>query len=895
MKIGRGSRRSIRYSVFIGVLAGSVFSGSGAFAAFEILNQGDLEAIGNDPTTRAGDYILMSDITLSPPTSGAPTYIAGAFTGTLDGNGKILSGLTRPLFEEIGAAANTFDEEGELVDTVEIKDLILVTDETLLDADGREIGVSGGGSLANTVSLGGTVNNVSSSGNVTGILGENHMDLHTFIITYSGNTYVGGLVGENNGTISDSDASGDVVGTDAWIGATGGLVGQAMGDISTSSFTGSVTGERYVGGLVGGTGANTISNSSASGAVTGIDGGEGNIGGLVGGGSSQITNSHTDVIVTGRDGNINIGGLLGYGDASVVIRNSYSSGTVTGDKNVGGLVGAIAGGLISESYSNANVNSGTRIYGEDGPDPGEDLDCVAYCYADNFGGLVGWSGKQVGWSGVIRGIYGSSATMAAVIEFSYATGNVTVTGDLGGDGTGVGGLVGYSEGEILNSYATGDVHAGTRAGGLVGQLGAYSLNSGLQISNPDPTDTENPFLSFRNENGLIKNSYATGKINEGNNSANRLGGLVGVSTGGKIINSAATAGGIGIAGGCDHIGGLIGEASSGTVIEDSYAHIDGDLIGGCGLVGGLAGSFSGSGSRINNSYAVINGNICSYLDETGCYPTGTYIGGLIGYAPNPVTITSSFANVTGEIYGGSFFGSLIGYYDETLNYDSDGNLIQDGISLNQSEIPNPFPVIPSIFTTVSTNTTPSVFMIDECLNSGNPYLVPLIGHYENTCPTDPPFNPPIRERVEREVREVAETRTSEKIEKTIGFKYENPLPKSALIAFVEATEKIDLAKVKAVEIAPTANVKVAAKAGEALQISLKSESKEPVELWVKSPDGTWLLAGVITFDKDGKAILPPLQFKNAGDYTLVLNKPSANSAKGSAPLNQSGSVLVAVS
>jgi hypothetical protein len=115
------------------------------------------------------------------------------------------------------------------------------------------------------------------------------------------------------------------------------------------------------------------------------------------------------------------------------------------------------------------------------------------------------------------------------------------------------------------------------------------------------------------------------------------------------------------------------------------------------------------------------------------------------------------------------------------------------------------------------------------------------------------------------------------------------------ITFVESTEKIDLAKVKALEIAPTANVKVVAKAGEALQISLKSDSKEPVELWVKSPDGSWLLAGVITFDKDGKAILPPLQFKNVGNYSLVLSKPTADSAKGSAPLNQSGSLLVAVS
>jgi hypothetical protein len=63
---------------------------------------------------------------------------------------------------------------------------------------------------------------------------------------------------------------------------------------------------------------------------------------------------------------------------------------------------------------------------------------------------------------------------------------------------------------------------------------------------------------------------------------------------------------------------------------------------------------------------------------------------------------------------------------------------------------------------------------------------------------------------------------------------------------------------------------------------------------VKSPDGKWLLAGVITFDKDGRAILPPLLFKSAGDFTLVLNKPSTDSAKGTAPLNQTGSLLVEV-
>jgi hypothetical protein len=140
-----------------------------------------------------------------------------------------------------------------------------------------------------------------------------------------------------------------------------------------------------------------------------------------------------------------------------------------------------------------------------------------------------------------------------------------------------------------------------------------------------------------------------------------------------------------------------------------------------------------------------------------------------------------------------------------------------------------------------------------------------------------------------------ETRTPEKIEKTLGFKNDTPLPKDAVIELLQSSDKIDIAKVKTLEITPNAIVKVNTKTEEALQISLKSESKAPVELWVLSPDGKWLFVGVITFDKDGKAVLPPLQFKNMGDYSLVFSTPSADSAKASAPLNLSGQVLVSVS
>jgi hypothetical protein len=339
--------------------------------------------------------------------------------------------------------------------------------------------------------------------------------------------------------------------------------------------------------------------------------------------------------------------------------------------------------------------------------------------------------------------------------------------------------------------------------------------------------------------------------------------------------------------GQENVGGLVGYTSH-SDISNSYATSD---VTGNRYVGGLVGTnYDGTyGERnIINSYAA--GNVTGY----------EVVGGLVG--DNFATITNSYSAglVTGT--GGGYIGNFLGGANTEITDDS-GN------------ISNPLTIGEVIDILNAGSESNPIFAQSVTINNGQPYLISLLCTYENACENNnggggsdnggggsdngggdtPAPDRPIRERVEREVREVTESRAPEKIEKSVGFKNETPLPKSAAINFVESTEKIDLAKVKAVEIAPTANVKVVAKAGEALQISLKSESKEPVELWVRSPDGSWLLAGVITFDKDGKAILPPLQFKNAGDYSLVLSKPSADSAKGSAPLNQTGSLLVAVS
>jgi len=91
-------------------------------------------------------------------------------------------------------------------------------------------------------------------------------DIGVVNATVTGKDRVGGLVGHNTGTVSNSSSTGSVTGT-GWVG---GLVGQNyhFGTVSDSYATGSVTGYSSVGGLVG-ENSNTVSNSYSTGSVTG--------------------------------------------------------------------------------------------------------------------------------------------------------------------------------------------------------------------------------------------------------------------------------------------------------------------------------------------------------------------------------------------------------------------------------------------------------------------------------------------------------------------------------------------------------------------------------------------------------------------------------------------------
>jgi hypothetical protein len=229
---------------------------------------------------------------------------------------------------------------------------------------------------------------------------------------------VGGLVGFNDGTVTNSYSSGSLTGN----GIVGGLVGFNDGTVSNSYSSGSVTGDEYVGGLVGYSIMGTVSNSYSSGSVTGDE----YVGGLVGYSiMGTVSNSYSSGSVTGDE---YVGGLVGYSIMGTV-SNSYSSGSVTGDEYVGGLVGRSDYSIVSNSFWDIETSGQTTSAGGTGKTTAEMKDIATFTDTATEGLDEPWNITAVA-SGETNPAY----TWNIVDDESYPFLTIGKTGDVNNDG-----------------------------------------------------------------------------------------------------------------------------------------------------------------------------------------------------------------------------------------------------------------------------------------------------------------------------------------------------------------------------------------------------------------------------------------------------------------------------
>jgi len=526
------------------------------------------------------------------------------FTGTFDGNGHEINHLyiERPDTTRMGLFG-CIDDGAEIIDI------------GLVDADirggrfvGGLVGLNFNGSVINSYSIG-EVNGVDRIG---GLVGHNRRgtveNTYAIVNLTAEGFYGGGIIGSNRATVDNSYAEGEVIG----LNYVGGLLGSNIGgDVSNSYATNSVSGNNSVGGLMGWNTA-TVENSYATGDVSGNE----YVGGLVGSNSGTVENSYSTGDVSGEE---RVGGLVGHnwrelGSVGMVENSHYNIEEV----EINGENYLTLGGLFEEQFEDwiddkkldIDDYSDTLIPSDDSYEIkdvqgikdllgfawkeeyefrlSEDIDLSdeANLYIPNL--QADFDGNDHTISNLKIDLpFTTKVGMFGQLDEGAEISNVSVIDAEVSAHQVVGGLVGWNDGTVFGSYATGTVSGDEIiVGGLIGM----------------------------NSQGTIKDSHFSGKVSGESN----VGGLVGMNRD-TVKNSYST----GDVSGDSSVGGLVGDNRD--TVENSYStgNVSGDS-----RVGGLVGW---NWETLKNSYS------------TGEVSGEDSVGGLVGR--NTGTVENSYWDV----------------------------------------------------------------------------------------------------------------------------------------------------------------------------------------------------------------------------------------------------------
>jgi hypothetical protein len=277
------------------------------------------------------------------------------------------------------------------------------------------------------------------------------------------------------------------------VGLFDSIVGGTVRDVDLVGVSIDVTGSNaYVGGIAGFLGPGMIVRSSVAGTIAGDVAYVGGLAGVVDDPFASISLSRVNAIVRGGAGSA-VGGLVGAISGGMIAESSAAGSATAGDNaKLGGLVGYVTATGVSISHSHAAVavaGGASTIAGG----------AIGYSYAtiaDSYATGPASSGAD-GWVG---GFVGSNE---GSISQSFATGMA------GGSGSAVGGFAGISdEGTITDCYATG-----AASGPKISDIGGFAGGN----------------------NASISASYSTGAPSSSGGS-NEIGGFVGFEFGKEHAN-----------------------------------------------------------------------------------------------------------------------------------------------------------------------------------------------------------------------------------------------------------------------------------------------------------------------------------------------------------------------
>jgi len=463
----------------------------------------------------------------------------------------------------------------------------------------------------------------------------------------------------------------------------GGLSGESAGKVNRCStrvsFRCPQAYDPDLGGLIGYTNdALTVTNSTAEVLVDGITFSTvATLGGLVGTGHTQLNfdncAAQVDISAPCTADDINVGGMAGYTTTSVMISNSYVTGSIDMVPEVFGGAHGSAGGLIgAQRYS--QLLTLDRCWTD-----------VDISDADYMGGLAGYIDAK--FAGISACWADGTLSLADSVDLLPDESNVASNcmGGLVGYDTNTNGVTGSGSSLVMQDCCfVGEVVCADAEynGGIIGCGGAmiYNCYSTADLAGSDLPVTSNSFNWLGGlagyVSGIVSNCYYDGTA------SNPHGYTGGISGGGKVVScrSAATLSGY-------DVGGIIG---SGTATDCSFY----GRISAAGTAGGIVSS---GGAENCTSSGVVQGStvggIAGSMSEsiTDCtsdcflYPreddSGFSIGGIAGsatYSPGADITNCHYqrhlqitTNTTEDMYVGGIVGAMEGKrWDKAVIADS---------------------------------------------------------------------------------------------------------------------------------------------------------------------------------------------------------------------------------
>jgi hypothetical protein len=357
--------------VLMGISFAKYSGGSGTTEApYLIATPNDLNAIGLDSNDWDKHFLLIEDINMADINDTQFSIIGNPttpFSGTFDGEGHFILNIIieDPCQSPVGLFGIIDGAEASLSN-------VHIVDANITANNKAQIGA-----LVGTLQYGKVINcsvkrgYVTGASRVGGLAGDNLGGVlrrcHVFNCNVFGSYLlggrIGGMVGYNDGTVTECTATGTVSSVGDYIG---GLVGKNDEIVERCRVNCDLFGNSEYGSGMGGlVGRNENGSIIRCYAKCDIRTDGYSVGGLAGSSSGTIIQSATDCDI--RTNGNNVGGLVGYFAYGPII-DSYATGRVEGDNYIGGLVGWSHEGNFSMALSTTVVKGYAPLGGMVGND-----------------------------------------------------------------------------------------------------------------------------------------------------------------------------------------------------------------------------------------------------------------------------------------------------------------------------------------------------------------------------------------------------------------------------------------------------------------------------------------------------------------------------------------------